>query len=102
MTDRTVSLSDWLDRQIGEGKTFRNNTDLAKLIGVDEKTIRRMLDGETPGLKTLQKLANGLNYPIEELQKMAGILADDQGVQDDITSYILGGLKRLPRSQRKH
>lgn len=97
----TISLADWLDNQVGTGKAYATNVEIARAAGLSEKTIRRLRSGEEPGLATLKKLANGLGYPLDQLQRMAGILADDQEVQDDLTNYIASGLKRLPESDRK-
>ena len=97
----TISLADWIEKQIGEGKRFRTNTEIAKSTELSEKTIRRLRAGYEPGLSTLRKLANGLQYPLDQLQRMAGILADDPEVLDDTTNYINEGLKRLSPKNRR-
>jgi transcriptional regulator with XRE-family HTH domain len=94
-------LADFLSNQIGDDKRFANNTEMARAVGLSEGTIRRLLDGKEPSNPTLKKLANGLRYPLADLQRMAGILADDKQVQDDITAYINEGLTRLPESDRR-
>lgn len=95
-----VSLAEWLNDQIGDDKPYATNVDLAKAAGLSEGTIRRLIAGHEPSLSTLRKLANGLKYPIAELQKMAGILEDDEEVQDDLTNYIKQGVKDLPEDDK--
>lgn len=102
MTNSVISLADFLRNQIGDDRPYSSIRALARAGGVSDTTIRRIMDGEEPGLATLKKLSNGLNYPIEDLQKMAGILADDQQVQDDLTMFIMNAVKRLsPADKRK-
>jgi transcriptional regulator with XRE-family HTH domain len=98
----TISLADWLRSKIGDDKQFGSNRELARSVGLSDTTIRRILAGESPEIRTLKKLSNGLQYPIDQLQRMAGILADDPEVLDDTTNYINEGLKRLsPKNRRR-
>lgn len=99
--DNNITLSDWLGKQIGEDRPYRSNSELARAAKLSEKTIRRLLEGDEPGLQTLRKLANGLKYPLEELQRMAGILEDDQEIQDDLTNHIHSGIKRLSEAKKR-
>lgn len=50
---------------------------LALYMNVSDRTIRRMLEGDTPDPETLKKLADYANYPVENLFRMVGWLPEE-------------------------
>jgi transcriptional regulator with XRE-family HTH domain len=76
---------------------------LALYMNVSDRTVRRMLEGETPDPETLKKLAEYANYPVEDLFRMVGwFQIPDSDVKSETINEIEAMLNDLsPDAQRK-
>lgn len=53
-----------------ENAGFRTQDEFARVIGMDRSTLRRVLSGKyDPKLSTLQRIADGLEMPLDDLLK---------------------------------
>jgi transcriptional regulator with XRE-family HTH domain len=95
-----TSLADWLNKKFDEGE-FGSNYDLAKIAHLSEPTVRRLRAGKEPSIATLQKLSQALYVPMEDLQRMAGILEDDRELHDELTGILQSIMNRLPEEGKK-
>jgi transcriptional regulator with XRE-family HTH domain len=97
----TTEFMRLLEQQIGYDRPFASNVELAKKSGLAESTIRRLRAGDTPGLRTLRKLSDVLLVPMEDLQRMAGILEADRELHDELTGILQSIMNRLPEEGKK-
>lgn len=91
-TDKT-ELVQFLERLLDERRVSIRA--IALYMNVSDRTVRRMLEGETPDPETLKKLAEYANYPVEDLFKMVGWLTKDE--DDALRSAVLKEIEHLMR-----
>ena len=72
----------------------------ATYAGLAHTTVRHILEGRTPDHKTLQKLADYLNMPIDSLYRMAGILPEEHQ-RREVIRVIEHLIAKLPESDQQ-
>jgi transcriptional regulator with XRE-family HTH domain len=64
-------------------------------------TVRHILEGRTPDHKTLQKLSDYLNVPLDSLYRKADILPPEEGQRQEVIRVIEHLMARLPESDQQ-
>lgn len=103
MVNTQTELAVWLDNLIGEDRKYASNRRFAEAAGIAPDTVRRILDGEVPSLKTFQKIADAEpGVSLADLQRMAGILPKrTDGIKEELIRSIENIVTRLPPEDQK-
>lgn len=104
------TLALWVESQIGDDAPYASNREFARAAGVSPSTVGRIIAGEFPSTRTLKRMAERLNFPIENLLStdapeksvavsrveivMSQLSKEDN---DDILDFALRLLKRRKR-----
>lgn len=91
-------LSEYLQRALQDKRLSQRA--FAKYAGVASSTISRIIQGHPVDTETLQKIADYLKVPVENLYRLAGLLVDD--VQYSETLKLVEHLfAKLPESDQQ-
>lgn len=95
-------LAEWLDNIIGKDLPYASNRELASASGLAPNSIRKYRLGHVPTLKSLQKLADGTGYSVEELRLRAVDEFDEKRERTEELKALANILERLSPSSIKH
>ena len=87
-------------RQEIEDRQFRSERAFAARAGISPRTLGRILRGEKVDPEPLQKIADALNTPVENLYRLAGYLPPAEA-QDQVLSEIESLLRQLPEADQR-
>ncbi len=92
-TDRMDALNDFIRKRMRENGW--NQTDLARAARLSRQTISTLLNRiQYPTPETLQKIANALNEPVENLYRLEGLLPPEnkRKIAEQVLGYKLSEL----------
>jgi transcriptional regulator with XRE-family HTH domain len=87
-------------RQEIKDRAFRSERAFAARAGISPRTLGRILRGEKVDPEPLQKIADALNTPIENLYRLAGYLPPVEA-QSQVLSEIENLLRQLPEADQR-
>jgi len=87
-------------RQEIQDRQFRSERAFAARAGISPRTLGRILRGEKVDPEPLQKIAEALNTPVENLYRLAGYLPPAE-VQSQVLGEIENLLRQLPEADQR-
>lgn len=87
-------------RQEIEDRQFRSERAFAARAGISPRTLGRILRGEKVDPGPLQKIADTLSIPVENLYRLAGYLPPVEA-QSQVLSEIENLLRQLPEADQR-
>lgn len=95
----TTPFSDWLLQELEEREWTQ--ADLSRKSGVSTGQITRVVNGQRGlGKDSLTAIAKALNYPPEQVYRVAGFLPPAINIDEDIEK-ILHELSKLPKPDQQ-
>jgi transcriptional regulator with XRE-family HTH domain len=83
-----------------EERRFSSERSFAQHVGISPRTLGRILDGEKVDPESLQKIAEGLNLPVENLYRRAGYLPPED-VKEQVIREMEHLLRQLPEASQR-
>ena len=94
-----IEFSDWLKAELERRKW--KPTELARRAELDDGIISRALSGaRVPSTKSLERIADALDVPVEEVFRQVGLLPPDEE-EDQWVIRMSRRLERLPPELRE-
>jgi transcriptional regulator with XRE-family HTH domain len=99
MADNITPLAQYL-KQVMQDQRFRSERSFAAKAGISPRTLGRLLRGEKVDPEPLQKIADMLSIPVENLYRLAGYLPAEEA-QTQVLREIENLLRQLPEADQR-